>query len=820
MRFRYILVNIICIVFVAIITTTVPVFGWPEGLPHEHSLSELLLTTAEPLIQPKDKCSHNWTQIFVHSAAKTSGKYYDRRTATRDTWASEALKHYMRVTFVLAYHKNPESIESQEIQRNITTESEKYGDILQFGFVDAYYNLTLKAISLLNWVSKECLVNDYIIKTDDDIVVNTERLRQRIDKKAFKSGITGYMAKGIDTKPPRNANSNWYMPSNVYPLERYPPYLLGAAYVMSTDIIDKLYRFAMNASILPVLRIDDLYLTGFVSQTAGIDRYDDQEFPNHGSDVSQVCDVNVCRLYDYVSYHGCHTGNNVRHLWNSWKNTTISSCLPHEHLMSELVLTKDEPLIQPKHKCSHNWTQILVYSATKTSGKYYDRRTATRDTWASEAFKHHMRVTFMYSYHKNPDSNESQEIQRNITTESEKYGDILQLGFVDSYYNLTLKAISLLNWISKKCLVNDYIIKTDDDIVVNTERLRQRKDKKAYKSDDRNYIILSLPNNNSISYTFGYFQIIDNMSKTLISGNGSADLKVEDFYNTGVIRLRANIPVHNDTEVFLNWLYSCTDSDVLAIVCKLDNKIAYHGCNTGDNMRRLWNRWIVRTQESCSQSSHTYYIEYDLVLDIGCGSGNITQTIGDILKVKQIYGIDVDKEMIGFATQNHCKPYIQYFAQDFGADWDVLTPELRALEGKVDLIFSNHCLHWIVNKQNVVKNLYKLLRKGSKFYANIYWISDLYMDLTGEEKAVHEKEFLKIPSKDTQFDIWHKLFKINGFDVISHQFLHKDVVFEFDFFKEHILPLTTSIRKQYFVNYERDIPMRTPEIIGKALKKC
>ncbi|CAG2175165.1 unnamed protein product, partial [Oppiella nova] len=589
---------------------------------------ELLLTTAEPLIEPKHKCSHNWTQIFVHSAAKTSGKYYDRRTATRDTWASEALKHHMRVTFVLAYHKNPDSNESQEIQRNITTESEKYGDILQFGFVDAYYNLTLKAISLLNWVSKQCLVNDYVIKTDDDIVVNTERLRQRIDKKAFKSGITGYMAKGVDTKPPRNANSNWYMPSDVYPLDRYPPYLLGAAYVMSTDIIDKLYRFAMNASILPVLRIDDLYLTGFVSQTAGIDRYDDQEFPNHGSDVSQVCDVNVCRLYDYVSYHGCHTGNNVRHLWNSWKNTTINSCLPYEHSVSELYLTKDEPLIQPKHKCSHNWTQIFVHSAAKSSGKYYDRRTATRDTWASEALKHHMK--------------------RNITTESDKYGDILEFGFVDAYYNLTFKAISLLNWISKECLVNDYVIKTDDDIVVNTERLRQRKYKMAFKSgitgdmyrgsarrdkDGRNYIPYDVyPNNNSISYTFGYFQIIstdiiDNMYKTIIIDNDDAVLKVEDFYMTGVITHRANLPVHNDPG------------------------------------------------------------EYDLVLDIGCGSGNITQTIGDILKVKQIYGIDVDKEMIGFATQNHCKPYIQYFAQDFGADWDVLAPELRALEGKVDLIF-------------------------------------------------------------------------------------------------------------------------------------
>ncbi|CAG2118311.1 unnamed protein product, partial [Medioppia subpectinata] len=98
--------------------------------------------------------------------------------------------------------------------------------------------------------------------------------------------------------------------------------------------------------------------------------------------------------------------------------------------------------------------------------------------------------------------------------------------------------------------------------------------------------------------------------------------------------------------------------------------------------------------------------QYDIVLDIGCGSGNITKTLADVLNAKQIYAIDVDKEMIAFAGKNHGKPNVQYLAQDFGLEWDLLSPTLRALEGKVDLIFTNHCLHWIINKRNVVNNLY------------------------------------------------------------------------------------------------------------------
>jgi len=65
------------------------------------------------------------------------------------------------------------------------------------------------------------------------------------------------------------------------------------------------------------------------------------------------------------------------------------------------------------------------------------------------------------------------------------------------------------------------------------------------------------------------------------------------------------------------------------------------------------------------------------------------------------------------------KDNITYFAQDFGQEFQCLAPELRALEGKVDLIFSNFCFQWIENKANVVKNMNHLLSKGGKIYINI-----------------------------------------------------------------------------------------------------
>ncbi|CAG2177852.1 unnamed protein product [Oppiella nova] len=238
-------------------------------------MPELLLTKAEPLIQPTGRCRPNRTQVFVLSAAKTSGKYYDRRTATRDTWVSEIIKDYsadISVTFVLAYHRNPESIESQEIQKQITAESHIYDDILQFAFVDHYYNLTLKTLSILHWVSKNCLSAKYVVKADDDLIVNTGRLTDKIRKNAFKSGITG--EKRVMSIV-RDTTSPFYIPYDVYPSDDHFPIAPGPFYVITMDSVDGLYRTAIDNQT--VLKLEDVYVTGVIARKANVPVHDDPD---------------------------------------------------------------------------------------------------------------------------------------------------------------------------------------------------------------------------------------------------------------------------------------------------------------------------------------------------------------------------------------------------------------------------------------------------------------------------------------------------------------------------------------------------------------
>lgn len=50
-----------------------------------------------------------------------------------------------------------------------------------------------------------------------------------------------------------------------------------------------------------------------------------------------------------------------------------------------------------------------------------------------------------------PSNSNDSTIQNKILEESEKYGDIIQEGFIDSYNNLTLKSIMMLKWITNNC---------------------------------------------------------------------------------------------------------------------------------------------------------------------------------------------------------------------------------------------------------------------------------------------------------------------------------------------------------------------------------
>ena len=57
-----------------------------------------------------------------------------------------------------------------------------HGDILHLDFEDNYRNLTLKTMLSLRWALDECQKFTYVLKTDDDMIVNFDVLIRQLVK--------------------------------------------------------------------------------------------------------------------------------------------------------------------------------------------------------------------------------------------------------------------------------------------------------------------------------------------------------------------------------------------------------------------------------------------------------------------------------------------------------------------------------------------------------------------------------------------------------------------------------------------------------------
>ncbi|XP_054718208.1 beta-1,3-galactosyltransferase 1-like [Uloborus diversus] len=119
--------------------------------------------------------------------------------------------------------------------------------------------------------------------------------------------------------------------------------------------------------------------------------------------------------------------------------------------------------LMPRNACNGSvFVVVLVCSSVPN----FDARQAIRDTWAQDAAKlNNMRVFFLLG----KSSNES--LNNAVYNESQKFSDIIQEDFLDTYNNLTLKSVMLLKWVNQNCANAQYIMKTDDDMFVHLPNL-------------------------------------------------------------------------------------------------------------------------------------------------------------------------------------------------------------------------------------------------------------------------------------------------------------------------------------------------------------
>ena len=228
------------------------------------------------LIRPQNIC-HVESPIYLLMIITSKNNNFVKRQVIRDSWAGVSDPQYpVRHVFLLG-----RSSLGNTTQRNmIDEESRKYGDILQGDITERYRNLTAKTIMGYTWMRKYCPGAKYVLKTDDDIYVNTRALLSYLDQNVqYKSPtIIGRCFMQHDWVR-RNRTHRWHLSRDNYPDEYFPPYCCGCGYVITGstardlgEVVKWIPTFAIEDAFIGVAIKRLSYAVKFQSSTSRFDK--------------------------------------------------------------------------------------------------------------------------------------------------------------------------------------------------------------------------------------------------------------------------------------------------------------------------------------------------------------------------------------------------------------------------------------------------------------------------------------------------------------------------------------------------------------------
>lgn len=218
---------------------------------------------------------------------KSKINHFERRIAIRNSWGFE--KRFsdvlIRTVFSLGIDKETHDGHPSNVQKDVDEESSKYNDIIQFDFIDEYFNNTLKTVSGLRWCKDFCIRSKFYLFVDDDFYVsvknilaflrdplnypeNLEQEKEEMRKinqrklQEFKSNRTVvemttrnllnlnmelsnqaklYAGFVFNSAPHRHKSSKWYVSLEEYKYDMWPTYVTAGVFVLSREALKEMY---------------------------------------------------------------------------------------------------------------------------------------------------------------------------------------------------------------------------------------------------------------------------------------------------------------------------------------------------------------------------------------------------------------------------------------------------------------------------------------------------------------------------------------------------------------------------------------------------
>nr|XP_046248499.1 UDP-GlcNAc:betaGal beta-1,3-N-acetylglucosaminyltransferase 7 [Scatophagus argus] len=200
-----------------------------------------------------EKCTGD---IYLLMVIKSVATQHDRREVIRKTWGKEQVVDGKRIKTLFLLGKPSNEAERVNHQKLVEYEDHIYGDILQWDFLDSFFNLTLKETHFLKWFHTYCPGVRYIFKGDDDVFVGVDNIFEFLEssKHAENLFVGDVIVKAV---PIRKKENKYYIPQALYNKTHYPPYAGGGGFLMDGTLARRLHWVADTLELYP---IDDVFL--------------------------------------------------------------------------------------------------------------------------------------------------------------------------------------------------------------------------------------------------------------------------------------------------------------------------------------------------------------------------------------------------------------------------------------------------------------------------------------------------------------------------------------------------------------------------------
>ncbi|CAI5451079.1 unnamed protein product [Caenorhabditis angaria] len=236
-------------------------------------------------------------------------KNIEIRETIRQTWGASKYEN-VRLNFLFS--------------SNISTTNET--DVILTNLADTYDNLILKVHSLLSYKSTFCPNASYVLKIDEDVILEIPRLLARIQNSSKKisseDSLSCYVWK--NALPKRERNNKWYIPRSFWPAKYFPNYCDGPMYLVGKNSVDRMLNETTKQKLW---KLEDVFWTGVVTKAQNIRLFEWNSFYLRSPDQMKSSGAKKCWRKEEpltITCHGFKSTNEIKSGYSELLNVTCN----------------------------------------------------------------------------------------------------------------------------------------------------------------------------------------------------------------------------------------------------------------------------------------------------------------------------------------------------------------------------------------------------------------------------------------------------------------------------------------------------------------